>query len=227
MYVILRPNLDPMAIAKLSLEEMVVSVAGDESPTAVSIALADAYRAEDEGLSDEELNTMFSTTLFAQRALVAADASTLGGYERIYRRAVSRIIDLYKQEKMLSYYLLDMNLEKFCVFFERSNSRGIQLNFTDILAAKLYRGFNLRKKIEDYSTDHKDIQLNREVVIRCIAYISCVEKGSPIAIDKGYILKNLTADDFQKNWDRVCSLYSGALDYLVRQNYVVSQDWCV
>ena len=49
-----------------------------------------------------------------------------------YRNLKRKIADLFKSEKLLSFYLLDMNLEKFVVFFERSNTRGVQLNFIDI-----------------------------------------------------------------------------------------------
>jgi hypothetical protein len=38
-----------------------------------------------------------------------------------YRNLRKKIADLFKSEKLLSFYLLDMNLEKFVVFFERSN----------------------------------------------------------------------------------------------------------
>jgi len=35
-----------------------------------------------------------------------------------------KIQDLFKAQKLLLYFLLDMNPEKFALFFERSNSKG-------------------------------------------------------------------------------------------------------
>ena len=61
-----------------------------------------------------------------------------------YLTQLKNLENLCRQEKLVAYYLLDTDEEKFALFFERSNSKGIQLDFIDILAAKLYAGFNLR-----------------------------------------------------------------------------------
>ncbi|HYE12122.1 MAG TPA: DUF262 domain-containing protein, partial [Patescibacteria group bacterium] len=70
---------------------------------------------------------------------------------------------LISDKTLLSVFLLDMDLEKFCMFFERSNSRGISLNFIDIITAKIYVGFNLRKKIEQFASD-KAMELDSATV---------------------------------------------------------------
>jgi hypothetical protein len=85
-------------------------------------------------------------------------------------------------------------------------ARGIQLNFTDILAAKLYHRFNLRKKIEEFEAQH-NLKLNRETIIRTIAYLTGIEKGKPISIDKKTILEQLEPDDFHLHWDRTTECY--------------------
>ena len=117
---------------------------------------------------------------------------------------MKKLTDLYKKQKLVAFHLLDMTLDKFCLFFERSNSRGIQLNFTDILAAKLYHGFNLRQKIEEFEAQH-NLRLNRETIVRTVAYFTAVEKGRPVTIDKKAILENLEPADFDRHWDRACS----------------------
>jgi hypothetical protein len=224
VYLILHRDLDPIAINELSLESLVDSIAGEESDSAISVKLSDAYETEIKGLDDDDLNRIFSKTLFSKHRLIAADEAERKSAEKIYRRAIRKLIDLYKQQKMVAFYLLDMNLEKFCVFFERSNSRGIQLNFTDILAAKLYRGFNLRKKIEEFESQSK-LKLNREIIVRAIAYTCGVERGGTISIDKKFILEHLDAIDFQNHWDSICSLYTESLQYLTSQHYILSQEW--
>jgi len=117
-----------------------------------------------------------------------------------------------------------MTLEKFCLFFERSNSRGIQLNFTDILAAKLYHGFNLRQKIDDFEAQHS-LRLNRETIVRTVAYLTAVEKGQTVTIDKKAILENLEPADFDRHWDRASLLYRDSIDFLVNQHYVLNRNW--
>jgi hypothetical protein len=224
IYLILRDDLDVENIKELSLEEMIARVAGDESHNEVAVKLSDAYEAEAEGHDDSDLDARFLQSRFARHNFNKLDEEQFKVAQKIYRRALRKIIDLYKQQKMVSYYLLDMSLEKFCVFFERSNSRGIQLNFTDILAAKLYRGFNLRKKIDEFESQSK-LKLNREIIVRAIAYICGAERGGTISIDRKSILEGLEASDFQNHWDTVCSLYTESLNYLTSQSYILSQDW--
>jgi hypothetical protein len=208
-------------IGDVKLEELLDYVAGEESPTAISVKLSDAYLSHKKGWEQEEKDERFAQSLYAQGVTDAEDQKLA---KKLYRRAMSLLIDLYKQQKMLAFYMLDMQLDKFCLFFERSNSRGIQLSFTDILAAKLYSGFNLRTKIEEFESQHK-LTLNREIVVRAIAYISGVERGGTIEIDKTYILKHLEADDFTRHWDTVCDLYASTLHYLASQHYILAQDW--
>jgi hypothetical protein len=228
VYVVLHERLLDLNIEKiktLSLDELIDSVAGEESPTAVSVKLSDAYDAEKHMHEDEEINEWFSKTLFAQKLQKEGNETYLKNAKLLYRRTIRRLIDLYKQEKLIAFYLLDMNLEKFCTFFERSNSRGIQLNFTDILAAKLFHGFNLRKKIEEFESQYPSIALNREIIVRAIAYMVGSDKKSSVSIDKNFILKSLDAQDFEQYWEKTCKLYVDSLDYLASQHYILSQSW--
>jgi len=224
-------TLDVEAIRTLSLDEMVQEVTGEESPLAISVKLSDAYDAEVHMLEDEELNERFTKTLYAQKVLNGADEHLQRKARTIYRRAIKQLIDLYKQQKLVAFYLLDMNLEKFCTFFERSNSRGIQLNFTDIRADKLFHKFNLRKKIEAFESQNPSLELNREIIVRAIAYIVGSDKTTDgnrkgsISIDKDFILKSLDAHDFERHWEDVCKLYIESLHYLAHQHYILSQSW--
>lgn len=234
VYVLLHDHLltlDIETIRTLSLDEIVQEVTGEESSQAISVKLADAYNAEVHMREDEELNEWFMKTIYAQKILKEADEDMQRKAKILYRKTIKLLIDLYKQQKLVAFYLLDMNLDKFCTFFERSNSRGIQLNFTDILAAKLFHGFNLRKKIEEFESQNPSIHLNREILIRSIAYIvgsdkmSRGERKSPVSIDKEFILKSLIAQDFERYWDEVCTLYVQSLQYLANQHYILSQSW--
>jgi hypothetical protein len=222
VFVILRADLKPEDLVERPLEQLLGEIAGEQSEDAISVRLNDAYRAEVESLEDEDLDAQFSETAFALQ--VGQDHPSWKSFARMYRRAVKKIIDLYKKQKLVAFHLLDMTLDKFCLFFERSNSRGIQLNFTDILAAKLYHGFNLRQKIEEFEGQH-NLRLNRETIVRTVAYFTAMEKGTPVTIDKKAILENLEPEDFVRHWDRASAFYKDGLDYLVTQHFVLNRNW--
>ena len=195
---------------------------GEEADDAISVRLSDAYRAETESLFDEDLDALFAESSYGQQT--PQDAPEWKPVAKVYRRTVRKLSDLYKKQKLVTFHLLDMTLNKFCLFFERSNSRGIQLNFTDILAAKLYHRFNLRKKIEE-SEGQYNLKLNRETIIRTIAYITGIEKGKTVSIDKKAILEELEPEDFIRHWDRTTECYALALDYLISQHFVLNRSW--
>ena len=222
VYAILRWDMQTEGLIAGALEEIVADVAGEESAEAVSVRLDHAYRDAKENLDDADKDVLFAETAFA-KGLDVGDPKRKG-YAKAYRHTIKKLTDLYKKQKLVAFYLLDMTMEKFCLFFERSNSRGIQLNFTDILAAKLYPTFNLRLKIEEFEDHHGQI-LNREMIVRAIAYMSAVANKRPIVIDKKAILENLMPEDFLTHWDQACSLYKDCLDYLVKQHFVVKRTW--
>jgi len=225
VFVILHEGIDLESVSQKSLEELVDRIAGEESRTAISVKLSLAYLSEtDSSIEPEDQYQWFADTVYGRDVIQTADLDFQKKAERAYRRILTKLTDLFKQQKMVAFYLLDMSLDKFCLFFERSNSRGIQLNFTDILAAKLYHGFNLRAKIEEFESQAK-IKVNREIIIRAIAYIVGSSRGRSPEIDKKYILETLNADDFNTYWDEVCRLYRECLGYLTNQHYILSQDW--
>jgi hypothetical protein len=222
VFFVLRDDLKPEELVERPLEQILGEVAGEESEDAVSVRLADAFRAEADSLEDEDLDRLFAASAFGLR--LGEDDAERKPYARAYRRAVKKLTDLFKKQKLVAFHLLDMTLEKFCLFFERSNSRGIQLNFTDILAAKLYHGFNLRQKIDDFEAQH-NLRLNRETIVRTVAYLTAVEKGQPVTIDKKAILENLEPEDFDRHWDRASLFYKGSIDFLVNQHFVLNRNW--
>lgn len=221
VYLHLKPNLDPDALPNAKLEDLYERVSGEDRADRISIRFADAYDIEAKNYEDDDLNTLFARTSHA-KALGDVDEMGSELYRRsqkVYRRTARKLLDLFKQQKLVTFHLLDMNLDKFCAFFERSNSRGIQLNFTDILAAKLYGGFNLRQKIQEFE-DELDGKVNRELMVRSIALLRGMNK-----LDKQQILQELTADDFNTHWDTACRLYQSVLEYLRSERFVITTPW--
>lgn len=204
------------------LEDLLLEISGDQETDRLCIKLSDVWEIEMSDYDEDEIKEKF----FYQTSYYIAYKDDEGFDAKVefkkYRNLRKRIADLFKSEKLLSFYLLDMNLEKFVVFFERSNTRGVQLNFIDILAAKLYTGnFNLKEKIKKFENNNPTLSLVPEIIVRSIAYI----KSSPKEINRNYILTSLNADDFIKWWDKLCDLYKTVLDFLYQNNFIISQDW--
>jgi hypothetical protein len=138
-----------------------------------------------------------------------------------YLTQLRNLENLCRQEKLVAYYLLDTDEEKFALFFERSNSKGIQLNFIDILAAKLYVGFNLRSRIEEFEEENPTLELNREVLVRSISFH--VSQGKEIG--RSYILSNLSHAHFTEHWDRFTSAYKSVQDFLKTSRLLIHPTW--
>jgi hypothetical protein len=122
---------------------------------------------------------------------------------------------------LLSVFLLDMDLEKFCLFFERSNSKGISLNFIDIITAKVYKGFNLRQQIEKFGQRYKK-KLDNQTVESFVRYISYIKTKY---VDRKTILTMVDDNDFKSYWDLICSLYNKSINFLVSEKLILEANW--
>lgn len=204
------------------LEDLLEEIAGEQDSERLSIKLSDVWDIEINDYDEEEIKEKFFFQTSYYNAYSEDDGFDVKSEFKKYRNLRRKIADLFKSEKLLSFYLLDMNLEKFVVFFERSNTRGVQLNFIDILAAKLYTGnFNLKERIKAFEQQNTNYALVPEIIVRSIAYI----KSSPKEINRNYILTSLNAEDFKEWWDKLCRWYKVTLDYLFQNNFIISQDW--
>lgn len=208
-------NIDE-SFSQCTLEEILSEFAGEESNNQLCVKVSDAFKIMEADYFESEVEEEFFNTLkYVQRL----DKKIKKTAFRNYLSIVKKLQDLFKSEKLVSYYLLDTTLEKFALFFERSNSRGIQLNFIDILAAKLYHGFNLKEAVDSFeSTYRKYSPLKKEIIVRSIAFIVSNQKD----IDRSNILKNLTSKHFLKYWGSFCGLYQKSLDFLYDNHMILS-----
>ena len=78
-----------------------------------------------------------------------------------------------------------MGLEKFCLYFERSNSQGLNLSFTDIITAKIYIQFKLTRKISEAVQLYPFLKVE-ELVDTIVRYINFLANGE---VTKKSILK--------------------------------------
>lgn len=115
-------------------------------------------------------------------------------------------VEILTRTNLLSVQLLNMGLEKFCTYFERSNSQGLNLSFTDIITAKVYIDFKLARETKEAS---KLEFFNEKYVDLVVRYINFVEHGE---VTKKSILKDLTGEDFKQNWESAVN----DMDYIQR-----------
>lgn len=119
------------------------------------------------------------------------------------------------KKNLLSVQLLDMDLEKFCLYFERSNSQGLNLSFTDIVTAKIYIKFNLRKAIGEAVKNNKDY-FYENLVDPLVRYINFKDYRE---VTKKSILENLKGDSFEKHWETAVN------DIVTIQHWLESSRW--
>ena len=197
-----------------SLEELMDKFSTKEVSDRVCVKILDAYDLIS-GDDDDKIDR-FKQSIFYKEHPEFLDEVNFEPYKRLYLAIFRGLGSLFKSEKLISYHLLNMEVDKFVLFFERSNSKSIPLTFVDILVAKLYAGnFKLRDKIEEYSVENM-YDMKPEVAIRAIAYL--VSEGK--YIEKDYILTSLSAENFKEYWDDVVTYYDRSISYLVKQHYI-------
>lgn len=207
------------SVKDCSIEELLDEFTGSQPLNRLSIQLADVRAIMNGDETESEWRAKYFEPLKFVDGKPAEEREEMF---RSYLQLYKKLQDLLKSEKLLSYYLLNTTSEKFSLFFERSNSKGIQLNFIDILAAKLYSGFNLRKHIEAFEDEHKQSgPLNREVIVRAMAYI--VSEGRDL--DRKYILDKLTAANFTDHWTRLTTSYVRCLEFLTKNHFILTPAW--
>lgn len=229
IYFIVRSDLENATLKDSSLEDLMHpehGIYGEDIEGCICIPLHYAFRYMNEAPFDEEVKQYFDEKTKIGRHLVenGDERAALASF-RVFRQMMPKFKTMFEQPQLLSYYLLDMSLDKFTTFFERSNSKGIQLNFTDILAAKVFAKFNLRQAFEEFGGKNQGIPVNRELLVRAVAVLAAVFGNRILKIEKSQILKDLKAEDFIEHWDDVTRLYEKALSFLVDQRFMISIKW--
>lgn len=195
-------------------------IRGADSPDVVCVPVDYAFQCMMAMPRERELQRFFEQDTERGKALEGQQDELDAEFE-VFLQVLSKFRTMFEQPQLLSYYLLDMELDKFTTFFERSNSKGIQLNFTDILAAKVFGQFNLRQKFDDFSDAHPDLPLNRELMVRAIAIMS----GEFDKVDKAILLKRVKAEHFKAHWDEMTNLMVKTLQFLHDQKLLISVRW--
>jgi hypothetical protein len=207
-----------------ALEEVFVEVSGRQSQTHLSIKISDVYELFEARVArDYEKAAVLARSEYIKKLGVPESEVEDHALFETFLIYSKKVHDLFKSEKLLSFYMLDTDAEKFALFFERSNSRGIQLSFIDILAAKLYSGFNLREEASKLveETQLKGERELQEILVRSIAY--AVSSGKEI--ERKYILTKLDASHFTEHWSDMVERLKRAMNYLSENHLLLAQEW--
>lgn len=130
--------------------------------------------------------------------------------------------NLIQDKTLLSVFFLNMGIEKFCMFFERSNSKGTELSFIDIITAKIYKDFKLDREISAFKDKHRKIYFDNSIVEAFVRYFSFLKSGQ---VDRKAILTILSGQDFVDNWNETSDLYVKSCNFLYSQNLILRNDW--
>lgn len=223
VFFVARDDLPWLDVRGLQLEDLMnqeIGLQGEEVDDCICVPLHYAFEYTREAPFHDDVREFFATTKYGRALAAAGDKEAEVAAFRAFRQLLPRFKTLFEEPRLLSYYLLDMRLDKFTKFFERSNSKGIYLNFTDILAAKVFGKFNLRASFDELGDRHPGLPVKRELLVRSLAV-----KSGLTRIEKASILRELRAEDFQKHWDNITRLYLKALTFLHAQRYIVSIKW--
>lgn len=142
---------------------------------------------------------------------------------------VGDIIDRFFADATVSRQTqLNTTLDMFLKYFERSNSLQMNLNFIDILVAKIYAGFKLRTKLDSLfdnlqipyiNTSHSAKKRHSEMIVKSIAVLSGFED-----IGEKSILEGLTADLFEEYFETVTKCFKKAWQLLAGRNLIFTSD---
>jgi len=127
--------------------------------------------------------------------------------------------DIIKKSNLLSVQLLNMDLEKFCLYFERSNSQGLNLSFTDIITAKIYIDFKLSREIANAKATYQ--YFNEKYVDSTVRYINFISNNE---VTKKSILKELKGIHFLDNWESVVADLNYVQLWLEENNWIFNVD---
>ena len=138
---------------------------------------------------------------------------------------VGDVIDRFFSDATVSRQTqLNTTLDMFLKYFVRSNSLQMDLNFIDILVAKIYSGFKLRTKLDSLfdnlqlhyiDTKHAAKKRHCEMIVKSIAVFSDLDD-----IGENSILRNLTAERFAEHFETASKCFTKAWELLAGRNLI-------
>jgi hypothetical protein len=177
------------------------------------LKISDMYHATKSHMRDTKIESEYLIPVFNECNLPTSERAILTEFSLTLFRYFS--VEIIKKANLLSVQLLDMDLEKFCLYFERSNSQGLTLSFTDIVTAKVYTEFRLGEHITK-ALENNPIYFSENLIDGLVRYINFKANGE---VAKSSILKELKGADFKKYWDECVE------DLIFIQKWLIENNW--
>lgn len=190
-----------------SIEQITDSLSVKQVDDSFSIELSEVYKCAT--WKDKDIQQKVFDPIASNYEFLKSNADLAERYLNLLLDLKRLFYNLIQDKTLLSVFFLNMGIEKFCMFFERSNSKGTELSFIDIITAKIYKDFKLDKSINDFKNNHK-VFFDNSIIEAFVRYISYLKAGQ---VDRKTILTQLTGNDFVENWQETSLLYVKACNF--------------
>ncbi len=220
-FVFKRPDSIPSPNEDIkSIEQIIDSLSIKSTDDVFSIELSEVYKCAN--WKDREIQQQIFDPLSEKYEYLNINQELKDRYLNMLLDLKRLFSELILDKTLLSVFFLNMGIEKFCMFFERSNSKGTELSFIDIITAKIYKDFKLDRSINDFKDKNKNILFDNSIVEAFVRYISFLKAGQ---VDRKTILTNLDGYDFINNWQEISTLYVKSWNFLISQRLIFRNEW--
>lgn len=220
-FIFKKPDYIPSPNEEINnIEQIIDSLSIKPIDNSFSIELSEVYKCAT--WKDKEIQQKIFEPIASNYEFLKNDPNLFERYLNLLLDLKRLFYSLIQDKTLLSVFFLNMGIEKFCMFFERSNSKGTELSFIDIITAKIYKDFKLDKSINEFKDKNKDTLFDNSIVEAFVRYFSFIKAGQ---VDRKTILTSLDGFDFQKNWNEVSTLYVKSCNFLKSQNLIFDNTW--
>jgi hypothetical protein len=203
-----------------NIEQIIESLTVKPVGNALCIELSEVFACAT--WKDKEIRQKVFESKVAQYEFIKNDSELAERYFDLLLDLKRLFSDLINDKTMLSVFFLNMGIEKFCTFFERSNSKGTELSFIDIITAKIYKDFNLDKHVNEFKETNRAILFDNAMVEAFVRYFSFRKAGQ---VDRKTILISLDGIDFQNYWKETAAMYVKSYNFLKSQRLIFDNNW--
>lgn len=200
------------------IEQIIDSLSVKPVDDAFSIQLSEVYRCAT--WKDKDIEQKIFEPIAAKYSFLT-DRNIADRYLNLLLDLKRLFYDLIQDKTLLSVFFLNMGIEKFCMFFERSNSKGTELSFIDIITAKIYKDFKLDREINKFKERNRGISFSNATVEAFVRYLAYIKAGQ---VDRKTILTSLDGIDFSNHWDELVELYTKSYNFIKNQKIIYKID---
>lgn len=207
-------NEDSLEVNSMDIYELIHDIDSKDIDGYVCLPIHEIFEHNLRNSRDDKIRRDLLVPIFDNKNIPSEDRAA---YSEISLHLIQLFAEgVSKKESLLSVQLLDLDIEKFCLYFERSNSQGITLTFKDIVTAKIYTKFKLGTKEKEAAEKYANY-FNENLVDGIIRYINFMAYDE---VTKSSILSNINGDDFKTHWESVVEDLVAVQMWLLRQHWL-------